>query len=465
MKRFFLILATAAMAFAPLMSQAAVLSPGDLIKGSISSVYYYSVDNKRYVFPTEKTYKTWYTDFNSVKTVTDAELGSLMIGGNITYRPGVRLVKITTDPKVYAVGANGTLRWVMTEGVARDLYGVNWNTMVDDVPDAFFINYRIGAPIASATDYSPSQETANATSIAADRGLISPTPTPTPTSTTPTPTSTTPTTPYTGTIELSSNNAAVNTTINVFANAGQSSSIAAVSIFFDGVLYKRCEYNPCSSDVQMIGTKETVDAVAKFEWITGQRAYATSTVSLISGGVPGITLTVARPEVRVGGTREVIVDVDGSYVAKTIDIFIDGNNVRGCTDQQQCRYSGEELSPVGTVHTVYAILRDTNGFAQQTETKHITVVQNERPLVTLETGKNTIFRGEQVDVTARSTDDNGVAWTEIWVDDALIKHCDTSVCTANIGPWSVARQVRAVGKSQDTAGFIGYGTSTTIFVQ
>jgi hypothetical protein len=389
-----------------------------------------------------------------------------MIGGNITYRPGVRLVKITTDPKVYAVGANGTLRWVQTEGVARDLYGVNWNTMVDDVPDAFFINYRIGAPIASATDFSVSQETANASSIAVDRGLIAPTPTPTPTTTTPTPTSTTPTpSPYSGTIELSSNNAPVNETINVFASANRASEISSINLFFDGVLYKRCEYSPCSSDVQMVGTKPTVDAVARFDWIMGQRSYATSTVSLQSGGVPGITINVTRPEVRMNGIREVVVSADNSFIVRTIDIFIDGNNVRGCTDQQECRYAGEELSPVGTVHNVYAILRDQNGFAQQTEVKQITVVENERPLVTLETGKTTILRGEQVDVTARATDDNGLAWTEIWVDDVMIKHCDSSICTANIGPWSVARQVRAVGKAQDTMGFIGYGTSTTVFVQ
>lgn len=467
MKRISLILATAAMAFAPLLSQAATLSPGDLIKGSIDSVYYYGVDNKRYVFPTEKTYKTWYGNFDSVKTITNAELGALTIGGNVTYRPGVRLVKITTDPKVYAIGANGTLRWVMTEGVAQDLYGANWSSMVDDIPDAFFINYRVGAPIASATDYSRAQETANASSIAADRGLINPTPTPTPTSTnpTPTPTSTTPISPYSGTLELSSNFAPVNETINLYANAGKASEISVVTLFFDGVLQKRCEYSPCSSDAQMVGSKETVDAVARFDWIMGQRAYATSTVSLRSGGVPGITITVTRPEVRMNGIREVVVSADNSFIARTIDIFIDGNNVRGCSDIQECRYAGEELSPVGTVHSVYAILRDTNGFAQQTEVKHITVVENERPLVTLETGKTTILRGEQVDVTARATDDNGLAWTEIWVDDVLVKHCNTSVCTANIGPWSVSRQVRAVGKAQDTAGFIGYGTSTTVFVQ
>ena len=39
------------------------VSAGDLIRGtSFSAVYYYGEDGFRYVFPNEKTYKTWYSD-------------------------------------------------------------------------------------------------------------------------------------------------------------------------------------------------------------------------------------------------------------------------------------------------------------------------------------------------------------------------------------------------------------------
>ena len=154
-----------------LPAQAATFAPGDLIKGPTDAVYYYGQNNKRYVFPTLKTYYTWYWDFSSVKTVTLADLGAIPLGGNVTYRPGVKLVKITTDPKVYAVAANGTLRWVASEQVAVDLYGSNWNTKVDDIPDAFFINYKVGDPITSATQFSPSGEMARATSINTDKNL------------------------------------------------------------------------------------------------------------------------------------------------------------------------------------------------------------------------------------------------------------------------------------------------------
>ncbi|MEY4744266.1 MAG: hypothetical protein RL272_211, partial [Candidatus Parcubacteria bacterium] len=97
---------------APLTAKAA--ASGSLVKASLPAVYYVGQDGKRYVFPNEKTFKTWYSDFSSVVTITDSELAAMTIGGNVTYKPGTRMVKITTDPKVYAVDHNGMLRWVKT---------------------------------------------------------------------------------------------------------------------------------------------------------------------------------------------------------------------------------------------------------------------------------------------------------------------------------------------------------------
>ena len=135
----------------PGIAQAATLSPGDLIKASGPAVYYYAEDGKRYVFPNEKTYFSWYSDFSSVVTITDAELAAIMIGGNVTLRPGTKLVKITTDPKTYAVtGACAILHWIESEEIAKSLYGDSWNTRVVDVPDAFFVDYEVGSSVSSA---------------------------------------------------------------------------------------------------------------------------------------------------------------------------------------------------------------------------------------------------------------------------------------------------------------------------
>ena len=155
----------------PLAAHAAVPVAGDLIKASTAAVYYLGSDGKRYVFPNEKTFKTWYSNFSSVVTVTDAALAAYPIGGNVTYKPGVKMVKITTDPKVYAVDAAGKLRWIASEAVASALYGATWAQSVEDVPDAFFVNYTTGASVAAAADFVPATVSAAALSINADKGL------------------------------------------------------------------------------------------------------------------------------------------------------------------------------------------------------------------------------------------------------------------------------------------------------
>ena len=134
--------------FAPTASAAA--QAGDLIKkDGLSAVYYLGEDGKRYVFPNESTFKSWYSDFSSVVTVSADELASYPLGANVVVRPGTKLVKITTDPKVYAVEPNGSLRWVQTEADAIALYGANWAQRVIDVADSFFTNYTISTPLAS----------------------------------------------------------------------------------------------------------------------------------------------------------------------------------------------------------------------------------------------------------------------------------------------------------------------------
>ena len=111
------------------------------------SVYYCGADGKRYVFPNAKTYATWYSDFSEVKVISLEEMSKIMLGGNVTYRPGVKLVKIQTDPHVYAVDLNSTLRLMVSPPVAEKYYGKDWNKRVEDIPDAFFMNYKLGEVI------------------------------------------------------------------------------------------------------------------------------------------------------------------------------------------------------------------------------------------------------------------------------------------------------------------------------
>lgn len=143
-----------------------------LVKASGPAVYYRSGDGTRYVFPNEKVYFSWYPDFSNIRAVSDEELADMPIGGTVTYKPGTRLVKITTDPKVYAVGAGGLLRWVTSESLAKALYGSAWAKNVHDIPDAFFADYRTGNPIMSAEDYHPDDPYYHSLKVGGDRASI-----------------------------------------------------------------------------------------------------------------------------------------------------------------------------------------------------------------------------------------------------------------------------------------------------
>ncbi|NCQ16453.1 hypothetical protein GW814_02260, partial [Candidatus Falkowbacteria bacterium] len=83
MERFKKIFA-AGVIFVTVLSMSVVVAPagatasaGDLIKmAGLSSVYYLAADGKRYVFPNEATYFSWYGDFSWVMTIPQSELES-----------------------------------------------------------------------------------------------------------------------------------------------------------------------------------------------------------------------------------------------------------------------------------------------------------------------------------------------------------------------------------------------------
>lgn len=119
-----------------------------------SAVYYVGADGRRHAFPNEKVYFTWYSNFGGVRVVSAGDLASIPLGANATYRPGVKMVKFLTDPKVYAVSSNRTPRWVKTEAAAQGLYGSSWNRQIDDISDAFYLDYIFGGEINAASDFS-----------------------------------------------------------------------------------------------------------------------------------------------------------------------------------------------------------------------------------------------------------------------------------------------------------------------
>ena len=140
------------------------------IEGS-DTLYYIASDGKRYVYPNENIYRSWFNDFTEVVTISQEDLAQYPLAGNILYRPGVILVKIQTDPKVYAVSKGGILRWIKTEKLAKKLYGESWAILIDDLAASFFTNYSVGQDINDDGDYDADEEISDIDTFEENRGL------------------------------------------------------------------------------------------------------------------------------------------------------------------------------------------------------------------------------------------------------------------------------------------------------
>lgn len=156
---------TATVTFTAVASSPSGLIYGDLFKESGSTaVYYYADNGKRYVFPTQAIYFSWYSNFSAIKTVSHSTVTSIPLGGNVLAKPGTYLVQFVSmdtpfrvlDPKVYVLTATGQLRWITSASVAVSLYGSVWESKIIAVPEVYKTNYGNavpGADVNSVSDY------------------------------------------------------------------------------------------------------------------------------------------------------------------------------------------------------------------------------------------------------------------------------------------------------------------------
>ena len=356
----------------------ALIQAGSLIKASTPAVYYVAANGKRYGFPDLATYQTWYNDFSVVQTVSDQDLAAIGLGGMVTMKPGVRMVKIATDPKVYAVGRGGALHWVATEALATALYGATWNKQINDVPDAFFTNYHPDTALATSTDFVPTNEqTASRTielDLAARAAAFAPTLTP-PTATPSVPSApvatTTPITTPSSTIATIAGRLDVLTPgdthlpgdlVTVLASVS-SGLIDRANVFFDSTSSPAaCTSFPCHADFTMpnVQSTTTMNIVAVFQ--AGHAAYTTSTASVTI--VPNIQSNLIRitapTRVTYGSNRDIQADVDNGLAARSIKLLVDNTIVKECLSTQFCQYTQEESAPAGSTRSVSAIVLDAN---------------------------------------------------------------------------------------------------------
>jgi hypothetical protein len=452
-------------AFLASHSSKALTAPTPLVKGSGSAVYYLSATPlKRYVFPTERTYKSWYMNFDQVRTISDSELASYPIGGNVTYRPGTRLVKITTDPRVYAISRPNVLRWVKTEAVATALYGTDWNKKIDDVPDAFFINYVIGAPIETAADYSASAEQASALFI--DNALPSSLPT-SPTPEEPAAPSPLPSSNYSVSLDASKSTVGPADLVAFTAVVFPSNGLSSLRLYFNNSLEKTCSQISCGTEIRIPSSNvlERYELKAEATWLNNYTTTTSLWLQVSTTTSDQVRIMLTNDEVRPGGWREMIAVVESTFSARAIDIYLDGGLFKGCDHTQECRSISQETSPLGTTHTIYTIARDTNGITRQSETKTLRVVANEKPILSILVGKDKIYQGETVDLSATASDDDGIESIQILHNGTLLKTCQSSTCTLTTGPWNAAQLLTFTVRATDGKGTIAEKPSTTVMVQ
>ncbi|MFH1766469.1 MAG: hypothetical protein ABH826_00025, partial [Patescibacteria group bacterium] len=133
---------------------------GDYIKSPyFDTVYYIDSAMVRHPFMDRQTYFTWQDSFDSISVVTDATLMTLQLGAPMLPKPGVVLVKIQSDARVYAVVDSGnmfspTLRAINDEAVAEAVYGVNWADYIIDLPVTLFPRFQFGDWIYGTGDIS-----------------------------------------------------------------------------------------------------------------------------------------------------------------------------------------------------------------------------------------------------------------------------------------------------------------------
>lgn len=115
------------------------------------SIYYFAANGKRYIFPTEATYKSWFKDYAPEKTMPLSKMEKIPLGGNVTARPGT-LIQTSTDFKTYLV-KKGELISPVDEGVLIAIFGEKYKERVLDIPNWYFTNYNYSAPISTIKDY------------------------------------------------------------------------------------------------------------------------------------------------------------------------------------------------------------------------------------------------------------------------------------------------------------------------
>jgi hypothetical protein len=421
----------------PSGAEASACVSGQLIRASSPSVYYCGADGKRYVFPNEKTYRTWYSDFSGVSVITDEALASIPIGGNVTYKPGVRMVKITTSPKVYVVDTGGVLRGIASEDVAQQLYGSTWNQQIDDVPDAFFANYLLGSDVTVASDFTPLTARNRATNINVNRGLeignaqgvflsISPDVT----------------------------TLAAGDSVDVTVTVNDTSGISSASIFLNGNLIRTCDadgattatctktiYGDDYGDGAILNLYGQEVSRYSVRSVTDTKTIVTSGGSANDNGVVTMSFSSDDTELESGQSITVTASAYDPVGLSSVSIYVNGALMQRCSQNgvvttASCSstiYANNYAT--GSVVTVYVQEINSSGTPTLSSSSDLTIVSGYSDggtaSISISPDEDTLRADEMVDVLISAYDTLGFSNISVRVNGAVAKTCSQSGTTAN----------------------------------
>jgi len=133
---------------------------GQLITSPVHTSVYKVENGKRRPFFNEPLYKTWYSDFDSVKTITVEEVEAIELGNPMPIKPNTKLLKFPLNPKTYAVTSDDTIQHIPDEETAITLFGTNWAYQIIELPEIYYLFYTKGPALqkqSALTDSSLSQ--------------------------------------------------------------------------------------------------------------------------------------------------------------------------------------------------------------------------------------------------------------------------------------------------------------------
>ena len=119
---------------------------------SDSNTVYLATNNSLWTVPNEKTYLTWFSSWNRVTTLSPKMMASMKathtLMGDAGFAPGTR-VKAIGDSRVYMVGNDGQMHWIISETVASTIYGSSWNKGIVEVNSTDLWRFANGKNIES----------------------------------------------------------------------------------------------------------------------------------------------------------------------------------------------------------------------------------------------------------------------------------------------------------------------------